>query len=137
MHAQCEEVAVWLLDRPGALIQLMQPVRGTSELVAWVVGPAFEVMKKHYPIERDLMFVLDLSLMQGRSAVGRSMILDKARELHRRISRVVVVPPLIMAPMYLQSLRVSFMLLRSLGIVAEFANSSVDAIERFHLRPLY
>lgn len=129
-------VAGWLTDPPGALVQVLQPVRGTSEITSWLVGPAFDALVERFPERRDLVFVFDLSAMTARSAAARAILLNRVRSDGWRFSRAVVVPPLVTPPMYLQSMRFSFMVLRTVGIAAEFADSSAAAIERLGLRAL-
>ena len=129
-------LAAWLTDPQGALVQFQQPVRGTIELASWLVGPAYDRLDAAFPGRSGLVFVFDMSQMVGRSAVARSILLNKMRQVSPRFARVVIVPPLVAPPMYLQSLRFTFSLLRSLGVATEFAESSASAIERMSLRAL-
>jgi hypothetical protein len=116
-------------------VQIQEPVRGTSELAEWLVGPAYDLLAARFPDRDGLLFVLDMTEMLGRSAAARSIMLRKARTIGSRFSRVLLVPPLVTPPMYLQSMQLTFVLLRSVGIAAEFVDSSATAIERLGLRP--
>jgi hypothetical protein len=127
-------ISAWLTDPAGALVQFQQSARGTVELANWLVGPAFDRLDAAFPGGDGLVFVFDMSLMLGRSAAARWIVLKKVREAGSRFSRVVLIPPLVAPPMYLQSMRFTFTLLRNLGIPCEFADSSASAIDRLGLR---
>lgn len=134
-HVRYGDVAAaWFTEPAGVLVQVQKPVRGTTELSSWLVGPAYDALDVHFAGRGGLIFVLDMSLMLGRSAAARSMLLNKARQVGSRFSRAVVIAPLVMPPLYLQSMRLTFVLLRTLGIAAEFADSSAAAVERLGLR---
>jgi hypothetical protein len=126
----------WLLDPPGALIQFVKPVKGTSELASWLVGPANAVLEAHFPQHKNLMFVLDLTHMVGRSAAARSILLHSAKVLGPRFSRVFVIPPSDYPPMYMKAFHASVAIARLLGIHITIAGASRAVIERYKLSPL-
>lgn len=124
-------IAGWLLDPPGALVQFIKPVKGTTELATWLVGPAFAVLDRSFPDRNDLTFVLDLSNMVGRSAAARSILLHSAKVLGPRFSRAFVVPPLDYPPMYLKAFHASVAFVRLLGVNVTVAGSSAAVLERY------
>jgi hypothetical protein len=128
-------LAAWLVEPAGALVQFVEPAKGTLEQATWLVDVGFHVLDAYYPRRDDLLFVFDLSNMVGRSAAARSVLLNAAKALRRRFSHIVVVPPKDYPPMYLQAFHASLALVRLLGLRVSVANSSADAIARYGLRP--
>jgi hypothetical protein len=128
--------AAWLLDPAGALVQFVQPAKGTLEQATWLVEEAFEALDAKYPERDDLILVLDLYHMVGRSAAARSVVLNGAKLLYRRFSHVFVVPPAEYPPMYLQAFQASIALVRLLGLGVSVVGSSAEVIARLDLRPV-
>jgi hypothetical protein len=129
-------IAGWLLDPPGGLIQFLKPVKGTMEIANWLVGPAFAVLDAHYPNRKDLMLVLDLTHMVGRSAAARSILLHSAKVMGARFSRVFVVPPADYPPMYMKAFHASVAFARLLGMNITIAGSSRAVIDRYRISAL-
>jgi hypothetical protein len=125
----------WFLDPPGALIQFVKPVKGTSELASWLVGPAASELVATFPQRNDMFFVLDLTNMVGRSAAARSILLHSAKVLGARFARVFVIPPAEYPPMYLKAFHASVAFVRLLGMHVTVAGSSRAVIERYKLAP--
>lgn len=128
--------AGWLLDPPGALVQFVQPARGTLEQATWLVNDAFEVLDAEYPRQSELILVLDLYNMTGRSAAARSVLLNAAKLLYTRFAHAYVVPPAECPPMYLQAFHASIALVRLLGLRVSVVSSSAEVIARLGLRPV-
>lgn len=126
----------WLLDPPGGLIQFVKPVKGTMELAGWLVGPAFAVLEAEFPERTDLLLVLDLAHMVGRSAAARSIVLHSAKVLGSRFSRVFVIPPADYPPMYMKAFHASILFARLLGMHITVAGASRAVVERYRLAPL-
>lgn len=126
----------WLLDPPGVLFQFVKPVKGTTELATWLVGPAFAVLESRYPQRSGLVLVLDLTNMVGRSAAARSILLHSAKVLGPRFSRVYVIPPSDYPPMYMKAFHASVAFARLLGMNVTIAGASRAIIERYKLFPL-
>jgi hypothetical protein len=124
----------WLLEPPGALIQFVKPVKGTTELASWLVGPAFAWLDAHCAGRSDLVFILDLQHMVGRSAAARSILLHSAKVLGSRFARVFVVPPSDYPPMYMKAFHASVAFVRLLGVQVTVAGSSRAVVERYGLR---
>lgn len=126
----------WLLDPPGGLVQFLKPVRGTTELADWLVGPAFDVLHAQFPDRNDLWLVLDLTHMVSRSAAARSILLHSAKVLRSRFARIFVVPPAKYPPMYIKGFHASVGFLRLLGMNVTVAGSSRAVIERYGIKTL-
>lgn len=127
-------LAAWLTDPPGAVVQFQDRAKGTLAMATWLVESAFDVLDARYPGRNDLLLVLDLQGMVGRSAAARSVLLHGARTLGQRFARVFVVPPAEYPPMYLHAFQASIAIARSLGIRVELADSSAMVIDRLRLR---
>ena len=127
--------AVWLLEPAGALVQFIEPAKGTLEQASWLVDVGFHVLDAYYPHRDDLLFVFDMSNMVGRSAAARSVLLNAAKVLCQRFSHVIVVPPQDYPPMYLQAFQASIAVVRMLGLRVTIAGSSAEVIARYGLRP--
>lgn len=114
----------------------MAEARGTRALAEWVVGPALQSMLQMYPEQEDFVIVLDLSAMQGREPAARVVMMDKARELGRRVTRSFIVPPVKINPVYRTTLHAAAALLTGFGIHIEFVSSATEVIDRLRLTPV-
>ena len=129
-------IALWLTDPPGAVVQFRERVKGTLAMATWLVESAYDVLDARYPGRTDLLLVLDLHAMVGRSAAARSVLLHAARTLGHRFARVFVVPPTEYPPMYLHAFQASIAVARALGIRVELVDSSASVVERLRLRAI-
>lgn len=130
-RAPADVIYAWLLDPPGGLVQFIKPVKGTSEIASWLVGPAFELLDARFPQRDDLTLILDMKHMVGRSAAARSILLHSAKVLGPRFARVFVVPPTDYPPMYLQAFQASVAFVRLLGMNVTVAGSSRAVVDRY------
>jgi hypothetical protein len=126
----------WLLDPPGGLIQFLKPVKGTTDLANWLVGPALSMLDAEFPNRNDLLLVLDLTNMVGRSAAARSILLHTAKVVRSRFSRVFVVPPADYPPMYMKAFHASVAFARLLGLHVTIAGSCRAVIDRYGISAL-
>jgi hypothetical protein len=129
-------VVMWLLDAPGALVQCIEPLKGTVEDSSWLVSTAFATLDSYFPKRDDLVLVLDLHMLLGRTAAARSILLNSFRLLGKRFANVYVVPPAAYPPIYRQAFQASLAFARLLGIRVTLAASSAQLIDRYNLRPL-
>jgi hypothetical protein len=134
-HIAREGLAGWITYPPGGLLQFTAPTRNTSEVAAWLVGPAYDHLVARFPDQRKLILVLDLGLMTGRSAAARSMFLGKAKECSKRFARGCLVPPRETGTALLYSVRAVAGLISALGIQVDIVDSSAHAIALCKLRP--
>lgn len=111
-------------------------MRGTADAANWLVGPAFDVLDRHFPGNDSLILVFDLALLTSRSAAARSVFLAKARECGKRFSAGYFVPPLIASPAYRQATRASIALIRALGVRVELVGSAAEAVRLLGLRAI-
>ena len=124
-------VVGWLSDPPGGVVQFIKPVKATTDMANWLVGPAFAAMDARFPHRTDLTLLLDLKHMVGRSAAARSILLHSAKVLGPRFSRMFVVPPTEYPPMYLQAFQASVRLVRLLGVEITVPGSSRAVVDRY------
>lgn len=129
-------ISAWLTAPAGAVVQVVEPMRGTSDAANWLVGPAFDMLEQRFPGNDSLILVFDLALMTSRSAAARSIFLAKAREVGKRFSRGYFVPPINASPAYRQATRASIALIRGLGVNVEIVDSSRAAVSMLGLRAL-
>ncbi|HKU44889.1 MAG TPA: hypothetical protein VJR89_42310 [Polyangiales bacterium] len=135
-HLRYGGIVGWLTAPAGAVVQVVEPMRGTAEAASWLVGPAFDMLDRQYPNHNALILVFDLGDMTGRSAAARSVFLAKAREVGKRFAEGWFVPPRAASPAYRQATRASLALIRALGVQIEVVDSAATAIVRRGLRPL-
>ena len=134
-HMSYGGAVVWFTSPPGFVFQLVEPVRGTLDLVNWMVGPVYEELDRRFPGRTALIMVLDLELMTGRSAASRTVFLAKAREVGKRFSEGLFVPPRAASPANRVATHASIALIRALGVHIELASSSVSAVASRNLVP--
>jgi hypothetical protein len=134
-HMAYGGAAVWFTSPAGVVVQLLEPVRGTLELVNWLVGPVYEELDRRFPTRTALIFVFDIELMTGRSAACRSVFLGKAREVGRRFSEALFVPPRAASGGWRMSMLASITLVRALGIQVEVASTGASAVASRNLKP--
>jgi hypothetical protein len=134
-HMSYGGAAVWFTSPPGVVVQLLEPVRGTLDLVNWLVGPVYDDLERRFPGRTALIFVFDLELMTGRTAASRSVFLAKAREGGKRFSEALFVPPRAASPAYRVSMHAAIALVRALGVQVEMVSSSVSAVASRNLKP--
>lgn len=129
-------VAGWMLDAPGALVQFIEPAKGTVEVANWLVGEVYQLLDGCFPKRNDLVLVLDLHMMVGRTAAARSIFLNSARVLGKRFANVYVVAPAAYPPIYVHAFQASLAFARLLGIRVTVAASSAQLLERYRWSPL-
>ena len=134
-HMRFGPAAVWLTSPPGLVAQLVEPCRGTVELANWLVGPVYEALDRRAAGRNALMFVFDLSLMNGRSNASRTVLLSKARQCSKRFAEAIVVAPYAATKVQLHSLYAGMSLARALGVRVNLADSVHAAVDRLSLRP--
>ena len=135
-HLTFGPAAVWYTSPPGAVVQVLEPARGTVELSNWMVGVAFEELERRFPRRKGLLFVFDLALLTGRSHAARSVFLGRAREVSARFSEAWFVPPRTASAAQRHSTRASLMLLRALGVKIELAESAAAAVRARGMSPM-
>jgi hypothetical protein len=109
-------VAGYFTDPPGVLLQLSRPTRGTTQLAEWMVGPGFELLAQRFPGHTDLRVILDMRQMTGRSAIARSVLMQRAPSFKGRVGHVVLIPSLHMGAAYIKVVEASALLLRLAGL---------------------
>lgn len=134
-HMTNGAAAVWFTSPPGVVVQLLEPARGTLELVNWLVGPVYDELDRRFPNRNAILYVLDLELMTGRSAACRSVFLAKTREVGRRFAEGLFVPPRAASGGWRVSMLAAVALIRALGIQVELVGSAASAVASRNLKP--
>jgi hypothetical protein len=117
-------LAVWFTDPPGMVVQFARSAPCTLPVAQWLAGPARESLLNRFPGNGPLVFVLDLTHMNGRDPQVRALILEAARPLASRAQRCVVVPPENASRVYLASVRAAASLARVFGLTVSVESSS-------------
>lgn len=120
-------LAVWFTDPPGIFVQFARRAPCTVPLAQWMAGPLCTSVAKKYPGEGPLVFVLDLTHMQGRDPASRQMIVDAGRTFASRLRRTVIVPPADASRVYIASLSAAASLARLVGLTVSVESLS-DAV---------
>jgi hypothetical protein len=134
-HLRYGGAAVWFTSPPGLVCQLVEPVRGTVDLMNWLVGPVYQELERRFPGRTAFIFVFDLELMTGRTAASRSVFLAKAREVGKRFAEGLFVPPRAANAAQRVSMEASIALVRMLGVRVEIVSSSASAVASRKLLP--
>jgi len=109
-------VAVCWTEPRGAIVQLIGPVRGTTALAEWLVGPCFSELLARFPgSERDLTVVLDMRSMLGRAANARQVMMQASVPARARVKRVVILPSEHLGPAYITIIEATAAMLRLAG----------------------
>jgi hypothetical protein len=101
----------------------------------WLVGPVYQELERRFPGRSAFIFVFDLELMTGRTAASRSVFLAKAREVGKRFTEGLFVPPRAANAAQRVSMEASIALVRMLGIRVEIVSSSASAVASRKLLP--
>lgn len=110
-----QTVAVWFTDPPGAVVQFVRRAPCTVPLAQWMATSARARLVERFASSASLVFVLDLSLMDGRDPLARPIIVECAREFASR-ARARVVPPRDASRVYLAGIHVAASVARVFGI---------------------
>jgi hypothetical protein len=124
-------VAVYWTDPPGALVQLVQSTRGTSEMAHWLVNDAMDLLFSRFPGVDGLRIVIDMRRMTGRSAMARSMLMNAGGTAAGRIGHVVMLPSLHMGPAYLKVIEATAVALRLIGYRVDVEHNLDEALKRY------
>jgi hypothetical protein len=108
-------IAMYWTEPPGAVLQLQRSTRGTTAMAEWIVETGLDRLLARYPEETDLVVVLDMRQMLGRSATARALLLQASEKAAGRIARVVLLPSTHMGPAYIKVIEATALLLRLTG----------------------
>jgi hypothetical protein len=128
------DVACWLTDPPGAVIQITRPAEGTRNMTSWMAKDAHELLLARFPAVHDLTIILDLSLMTGRDAGARNALVEPAKRLKSRVARTILLPPRSASRVYLGSLFAATAVLSAFGIHVQIENSLPSVLAKYGLR---
>lgn len=127
-------VAIYWTDPPGALIQLVQATRGTSEMAHWLAGEALELLFSRFPGVYGLRIVLDMRRMTGRSAMARSVLMNAGGATAGRIGHLVLLPSMHMGEAYLSVIEATCVALRLIGYRVDVEHDLDVALQKNGVR---
>jgi hypothetical protein len=117
-------LSAWFTDPPGVFVQFARRTALTLPLAEWLAGPLTASLTKRFPGNEPLIFVLDLTQMDGRDPSARPLIVEAGRALGSRAGRAVLVPPLNTSRVYLASLHAAASLARVVGLTVSVESLS-------------
>lgn len=112
----------WFIEPAGALLQFARPVRGTTQMAEWLVGPAFDVLVQRFSGRRGLRVILDMREMTGRSASARAVLLANVLRVLPRIGHVVMLPSQHMGAEYMSVIELTVRIVNAMGLPLEVAH---------------
>jgi hypothetical protein len=127
-------IAVYWTDPPGALVQLVQSTRGTSEMAHWLATEALDLLFGRFPGVDGLRIVLDMRRMTGRSAMARSVLMNASGAAVGRVGQVVLLPSVHMGPAYLNVIEASAVALRLIGYRVDVEHDLDAALKKHGVR---
>lgn len=135
-HLECPEgpLHVWFTEPPGAVMQLVEAVRFTTDVARWLTGPGFDLLQARYGEGAVFTVVFDIRQMTSRDPVVRSLFMDTARERGNRFESVIVIPPLQINPVYLAGLHAAAALVSAFGPRFEISSDVEHVRNRHRLR---
>lgn len=110
-----QTLAVWFTDPPGAVLQFVRRAPCTVPLAQWMATSARARLVERFASSAALVFVLDLTLMDGRDPLARPIIVECAREFSSRACAKVV-PPRDASRVYLAGIHVAASVARVFGL---------------------
>jgi hypothetical protein len=128
-------VAACWTEPKGVIVQLLGPVRGTTALAEWLVGPCFDQFLARFPgTERDLTVVLDMRSMLGRAANARQVMLQASVPARARVKRVVILPSIHLGPAYITIIEATAVVLRIAGYDVHVEDDLELALRKHDIR---
>ena len=127
-------MAVWFTEPAGLVAQFARPARWSVPLAEWLVGPVISRLLKRFPGDQPLVFVLDLTQMNGRDPPVRQLVVEAARSLTHRARRAVVVPPENANRVYLAGVQAAASIARVFGLTVSI-ESLPEALDSLRAAP--
>lgn len=128
-------IAVFWTDPPGAVIQVVQATRGTSEMAHWLVTEGLDLLLSRFPGVDNLQLVIDMRRMTGRSAMARSILMNASGgQAAERIGQVVLLPSVHMGPAYFTVIEATAVALRLIGYRVAVEHDLDEALKKYGIR---
>lgn len=128
-------IAVYWTDPPGALVQVVQATRGTSEMAHWLVTEGLDLLLSRFPGVDNLQLVIDMRRMTGRSAMARSILMGASGgTAAERIGHVVLLPSVHMGPAYVKVIEATAVALRLIGYRVDVEHDLDEALRKHTIR---
>jgi hypothetical protein len=128
-------IAIYWTDPPGALIQVVQDMRGTSEMAHWLVTDGLELLLNRFTGVDNLRLVIDMRRMTGRSAMARSILMTASGgQAAERIGQVVLLPSVHMGSAYITLIEATAVTLRLVGYRVSVEHDLDEALRKHGVR---
>jgi hypothetical protein len=128
-------IAVYWTDPPGALLQVVQATRGTSEMAHWLVTDGLDLLLNRFPSVDNLLLVIDMRRMTGRSAMARSILMNASGgPAAERIGQIVMLPSVHMGPAYVAVIEATAVALRLIGYRVAVEHDLEEALKNYGVR---
>jgi len=127
-------VALRFTDPPGALMQLVRPVRGTAAMAEWLSGTGLSLLFERFPHARDLRVILDMRHMTGRSASARAVLINAAGRCVGRVGHIVVLPSQLLGAAYLGVVEAGAALVRLSGLRVDIEHDLPSVLAQHGVR---
>src|SRR5688500_6377070 len=128
-------IAIHWTEPPGALVQVVQATRGTSEMAQWLVTEALEMLLARFPGIDDLRLIIDMRRMTGRSAMARSILMNASGGIvAERVGHVILLPSVHMGPAYVKVIEATVVALRLIGYRVEVEHDLTVALRKHGIR---
>ena len=127
-------VSARFIEPAGVLLQFQRPARGTTEMAEWLAGPGLTLLFERFPQSRELLVILDMRLMTGRSASARALLIQAGVRCVGRVGQAVVLPSQQMGEAYLQVVEAGVALVRLAGLRVEIEHDLPAVLARYAVR---
>jgi hypothetical protein len=124
----------WFIEPAGALVQFVRPARGTTQMVEWLVGPAFERLAQRFSGQRGLRVIMDMREMTGRSAVARAMLIANVVRVLPRVGQVVMLPSRHMRGDYQSVVELAVRIVSAMGLPVHIAHDLEEVLAQHAIR---
>ena len=128
-------IAIYWTDPPGALLQVVQATRGTSEMAHWLVNDGLDLLLNRFPGVDNLQLVIDMRRMTGRSAMARTILMNASGgQAAERIGQIVLLPSVHMGPAYVAVIEATAVALRLVGYRVAVEHDLDEALDKYGVR---
>ena len=118
-------------DAP-TLRQLLDQTETLAAKKQWTAAEtAAREAVRRFPQSRDLLVILDMRLMTGRSASARALLIQAGVRCVGRVGQAVVLPSQQMGEAYLQVVEAGVALVRLAGLRVEIAHDLPAVLARY------
>jgi hypothetical protein len=128
-------IGVYWTDPPGAILQVVQATRGTSEMAQWLVTDGLDLLLSRFPGVDNLRLIIDMRSMTGRSAMARSILMNASGgQAAERVGQIVLLPSVHMGAAYIAVIEATVTALRLIGYRVAVEHDLDEALQKYGVR---